>query len=388
MKILRKHLKIQRNLVPITSAVTLQRLSNGMVGIFVPLVILQEGGSLLAIAGYFLLRCLTKLAVSVPSFQLIQRRGAHLALGLSFALGVLQLTSILGFSATQHLAFLVAGAVCLGLADSLNDNSRHFYISRILKDNAKSSSLATMRIAGQAADLLGPALGGLIGVLFGSSVLLASALIVLATCFLPLRKMGKLQVLNPNAKTKFTLAGAPRRDIFANICFTADEAVGLLLWPIYLAVVLGSFATIGGVATISALATIIAVWIAGHRGDKGSSESVLRQGAFAMSVVNILKPLAVTPLSLSFTGSAYNASKEYMLNAWNANYYTRARRKGVQFNLAMEIACDIGYTTVWFFLFIIALLADDSRIFFITAFALSAVIIWGALFITRANRPG
>ncbi|MDP9212316.1 MAG: hypothetical protein M3N59_03505, partial [bacterium] len=150
---------------------------------------------------------------------------------------------------------------------------------------------------------------------------------------------------------------------------------------------LGTFGSIGAVAALTALVTMTVVWVAGHRGDRGRYEPVLRQGMFALSVTNLLRTVAVTPVPIALVGSAYMASREYFLNAWNATFYTHARRKGIQYIYAMETASGLAYTFVWSLVFALTLALDDVRALFIAAFALGAVVIWGTLLFTRISGP-
>jgi hypothetical protein len=376
--------RIQPRLVAIAQALMLQRLSNALVGIFIPLVIIQNGGPLWSVVGFYFVRSAVKFVLNFWVIKFIRSYGAHVGLGISFVFGGLQLASILGFARTHHLAFLVAGAVCFALIEAFNDNSRHLYISTAMEHASKSSSMATMELAGQIADFVGPLIGAVIGWLIGAEALLAVGLAVLGCSIFPLRKMGTLQV-DQASRIRFSMAGAPGRDVVANFCFCADEAIGVLLWPIYLAVILESFGYIGAVATGSALVAMGAVYVAGNRGDKGQDRAVLREGATGMSIVNLFRIMASSAVPIALVGGCYAAAKSYMQNAWNATYYTHAKSSGLQYMVAMEIACDAAYLIVWSILLGISLLAEDAQIFFLVAFILSAVIIWGTLLLTRQN---
>jgi len=238
-----------------------------------------------------------------------------------------------------------------------------------------------MEIMGQTADMTGPLIGAVIGTLFGTNWLLIVALIILGFSVIPLKKMGPMLKFDESTPLYFGFRGAPARDLFANFCFVADEAVCLLLWPVYLAVRLGNYIDIGSVTVIAGLAAIISVWIAGHRGDKGEDKSVLKQGAAGMSFANVLRIVALTPFSIAAVNVLYKSSQEYTLNALSSTTYSHMKREGLQYYSAMQFVTDIAYTGVWAILFTVLLISDDVKAFFTTAFILAAVSIWGVILI-------
>jgi hypothetical protein len=379
---IRNAFKIQQNLLHIAQAQAVYRLSINIVGVFIPFVILKHGGALWMVAGYYLLRSALKLVINFWFVKLIRHYGAHFGLGFGYVFAALQLASVLGFASTRDPIFLIFGAVSLGLADTFGDNSRHMYISQAMELTARSSSMATMEIMGQTADMIGPLIGAVIGEVFGTNWLLIVALIVLSFSVIPLKKMGPMLKFDESTPLYFGFRGAPAKDLFADFCFVADEAVCLLLWPVYLAVILGNYIDIGTVTVIAGLAAIITVWIAGRRGDKGQDKSVLRQGAAGMSLANVLRIAALTPFSIAAVNILYQSSQEYTLNALSSTTYSHMKREGLQYYSAMQFVTDIAYTGVWAILFTVLLISNDVKAFFTTAFILAAVSIWGVMLIT------
>lgn len=386
--VIKKALNIQHKLLYLAQTLAVYRFSKGMVGIFIPFVILQAGGTLPMVAAFYLILTAGKLLLNFPAMRLIRRFGAHFGLATGFTFEILQLGLIFGFVNTQDLTFIILGGASAAFADAFRDNGRHMFIPRILEDGTKSSSMATLEIMGRVADLLGPIIGAGIGILFGSDWLLIAALVVLVVTYFPLRQMGRLRAFDGTSPVRLTLKAAPKRDLVANFCQCSDEAIGLMVWPIYLAVFLGTFGSIGAVAAVTALVTMVVVWFAGRWGDQGRLEPVLRQGTYAISAINLFRTIAVTPVTIALAGSTYMASREYLLNAWNATFYTHARRKGLQYVFATETAAGLGYTFVWSVLFVLTLTLNDVRSVFVAAFLLAAVLIWGTFLFTRLDARG
>lgn len=386
--VVKKALKIQQNILYIAQTMTVYRFSKGMVGIFIPFVILQGGGTLLMVAGYYLLWTTGKLALNFPAIRLIQRYGSHIGLAVGFGLEIVQLACIFGFVSTQQLVFLISAGLVAAVAEAFSDNARHMFIPHVLQDRAKSSSIATFEIMGQAADFLGPIVGAAIGILFGGDWLLVVSLIVLAMTYFPIRRMGQVLTFKGTEPVRLTLRAAPKRDLVANAGQCSDEAIALMGWPVYLAIFLGAFGSIGAVGAATALVTMVVIWFAGRQGDRGRLVPVLKQGTFALSVTNLMRIIATTPPLAALVGSAYMASRQYTANPWNATYYTHVRRKGLQYLFAMETAASLGYTLMWGLLFILVLTIGDARWVFTAAFVVAAVAIWSTLLLTRLDARG
>lgn len=378
--------KLQKELVSVSLALNLFRLGSGMVGVFIPLVILRSGGQLWMIALFYLIYAFTKLCINYSAMKLILKRGAHVGLGLGFLFGVLQLFFILGYSISEIAVLLILSAASLAVMNAFVWNAQHLFISKVMDNITKSSNIATIEIAGKSLDVIGPIIGGLIGLYLGSSWLLIVASLIIVSTFIPLWNMGKLSIQKEKNTIKYNLSGAPTRDLTANFCFNVETTIGVMFWPIYLAIALKTFASIGAIAAIAAFASIITAWAAGHRGDKGHDRSVLKQGVTIVSIVNIARIFAYTPLTIGVVSSVYQSALAYLQNSWTSTYYYHAKNKGPQYIISMEIACDLAYVVVWGVLLSVILASSNASIFFIVAFIIAAIAAWGCLLISRQSK--
>lgn len=374
---------IQPNLAQVAWALNLYRLGNNIAGVFVPLIILKSGGKLWMISLFYLLYACIKLCINYPLMRVIQSKGAHFGLGAGFAFSILEIASILGYSHSHDLVFLIFAGVCLAFTNGFVWNAQHFFISRNMDSSTKSSRIASIEIYGRIFDIVGPIIGGFIGAAFGAGWLLVAAILCIAATLRPLTKMTRLAQMVESFHVRYGLRGAPKRDLVANFCFNIETTIGTMVWPIYLAVVITSFKSIGGIAAIAALAAIITTWAAGHRGDKGQDRSVLREGVTASSIVDVLRTLTVASGAITAIGAAYQATLAYFINPWTSTYYQHAQDKGPQYIISMEIACDLAYVTLWGLFFILVTTIHDTRIIFNIIFLVAAIAAWGCLLITR-----
>jgi hypothetical protein len=318
--------------------------------------------------------------------RIIQNKGAHFGLGAGFTFSIFEISSILGYSHSHSLVFLILASVSLAFTNGFVWNAQHFFISRNMNSATKSSSIASIEIYGRIFDIIGPIIGGFVGAEFGVDWLLVAAIICIATTIRPLTKMTSLSLAAKPVHIQYGLHGAPKRDLIANFCFNIESAIGNMIWPVYLAVIIASFKSIGGIAAVAAAAAMIATWVAGHRGDKGKDRSVLRQGVMASSIVDVLRTIATGPAAITAISAAYQSSLAYLINPWTSTYYQHAQDQGPQYIISMEIACDLAYVTLWGLFFILATTIHDTRIIFNIIFLLAASAAWGCLLITRQTK--
>jgi len=317
------------------------------------------------------------------AMKLIQAHGAHIGLGIGFLFGALQFLTIAAYSSQDSVWLLLIGALCLAVTNSFVWNAQHSFIAQVVEHSTKSSNLAKIEIVGKLFSIVGPLVGGIIGSLLGTPWLLTSAILVVLSTFAPLRHMRTIAKSQAPQIVRYNLSGAPRNDLVANFCFNVETTVSMMFWPIYLAVVIGNFHSIGIIATVGALAAAGAAWIAGWRGDRQKDRSVLRQGTVMISVVNLMRIFAQTPLTIGVVGALYQSSLAYLQNAWVSTYYHHAKYKGAQYIVSMEIACDAAYVFVWGILLALTLAVPDLRTLFIAAFGIAALAGLGCLLISK-----
>jgi MFS family permease len=385
-------LPLQRELHSITLALSLYGFAAALIGVFIPLIILQSGAPLSRVAEFYAIYALVKLILNYPAALIIQRYGAHVGLAGGFVAGAFQMLAILLYANTHSLPALALGAAALAITNAFLWNSQHIHISQIMDTATKSSSMATIEIVHQLTTVAAPLIGGLIAATIGPAWVLGIALGIALAALIPLHAVAALhrhtaRVATTNLpRLAYNLRGAPLRDIIANFFFNIDTAIGSLLWPVYLAVTISSYHGIGLISTLSATAAVITVWLAGRRGDQGHDRAVLRHGVIASSAIHLLRLDAATPLTITILSSGYRAALAYFQNAWVSTYYTHAKERGISYVMSMEIACDLAYASLWGLILVLSFSVTPAALFNI-CFVIAAAASWGCLLITRQAQP-
>jgi hypothetical protein len=278
---------------------------------------------------------------------------------------------------------LFAGAASLALTNAYLWNSTHIHISGAIESAGASSSMAVMGIGNQMAGIFGPLLGGIIAGVFGTPWLIVTALMFATAAFVPLRNIGNLGISEYVATpVRYTLTGAPWGDLAANFCFNFNASVGGTVWPIYLAVIIGTFRGIGAISAFAAMAAVVVIWVAGHRGDRGHDREVLFEGSAVSSASHVLRLAVSAPLGLSAVSALFQGALSYLSNAWTSTYYLHARQRGLPYIVSMEIACDISYAALWGMVYLLSL-AVSVGVMFVTTFLLAALASWGHMLMTK-----
>lgn len=376
------------DLVGITVSKLITTFGSELVVVFIPLLLLNTGLKLWQVCLFYVGYAISKLIVNYPSALIINRYGARLGLICGTAATALFMLLLTFYVAWQIGGLLIAMAIMLALQNSFTWNSQHLFISRAMNMERKSRDLATIESLIRIVAVFTPLAGGFIALFFGQVWLTAIATAIVFTSIIPIWRID--QQAGGHAthnQLKYSIKAAPLRDVVANFGFNAHGLVGMMVWPIYLAVFVPDFRTIGIVTTIAALIAIVVLQIAGRRADKGKTYRVLVEGTTASSFVHIIRIIASSnPITITVVSTLYDIVLGYQQNAWASLYYSHTREKGINYIMSMEIAGDMAYVVMWGVLGLVAFTTGDTS-FFTVAFGSAAVLAWLCLFMSRERRP-
>lgn len=376
-------IELQKELVGVTSTLSIYGFASELIGVFVPLLILRNGAALWHVPAFYVVYAVVKLCVNFPIAKyIVQRHGAHMALGAGLCATIGQMLALRAFVEWGSAWWLGLAAAMLACANATIWISQHLHIAAVAESATTSSSVATISVVGQLLSFIAPLVGGLIGSWLGSGALLAFAIACLLTAFIPLRLVGGLEANRLKEQSaeplRYSLASAPKRDLLANFCWNIETATGAFVWPIFLAVAIASYSSIGIITTVAGGLSIVVMWVAGKRGDRGADRRVLQEAALISSAANIARIFANATFALAAITAVYRCSVSYAQVAWSSSYYKRANQMGPQWVMAMEIVCDLAYLLLWSLLLLLSVTVT-SHVMFTVAFVMAGVCAWGCL---------
>ena len=367
-------------------ALAINNFAKGLVSVFVPLIILASGGTFSSVALFYLIYASAKFVINYFAMKSIQHSGASNGLFIGFFAGAVHLILITLYAKTSMFSLLMLAAVGLSIANAFCWNAMHLYFSSVLNQATTSGTMAKFDIVNKVLAATAPIVGASIAIYFGGITLLGISTSLTFLTLLPLRAMRRFEREYPIAKVplRFSLIGAPLRDVAANFCFNIEAATGWMLWPIFLAVVLGNYQSIGIIESIGLVIALAMVRIAGHLGDRGRNSSVLVQGSICCAIAHLLRLVVLSPIAIGVLESWYQCSAGYRDNAWTSRYYNNAAKQGINYIVSMEIACDVAY--VFLTLFFLWLIHTTSvLVTFHAVFILAACASFGTLLMKKAE---
>ena len=375
---------LHSDLVGITISSLIAGLGSGLVGIFLPLLLLNKGLELWQVCGFYVLYALSKLCINYPVTILINRYGARIGLvsGYGSMAGFMVLLTVYMFSGQSWSLLLMAPL--MALQNSFLWNSQHLHISRVMNESRKSRDIAMMANLGRIVGIFSPAIGGLVALTLGPAWLAGIAAAIILLAIIPVWHLDTLAGGHRVSENlSYNLKYAPVRDLVANFAFNSHTAVGVMVWPIYLAIFVPNFGKIGIIASVSTAIGVIVLHFVAKRGDKGKSYQVLIEGTAGSSAVHIGRILASSnPFTITVISALYDIALSYQQNPWTSLYYTHARKGGINYIMSMEIIGDLAYVFLFGTLGLIVYFYDGS-LFFTFAFGFAATVAWLCLFMRR-----
>ncbi len=375
---------LHSDLVSITVSSLIAGLGSGLVGIFIPLLLLNKGLDLWQVCGFYVLYAVSKLFINYPVTKLINQNGARIGLisGYASMTGFMALLTLYMVSGEQLTLLLMAPL--MALQNSFLWNSQHLHISRVMDESRKNRDIAMMANLGRVVGIFSPLIGGGVAILLGPAWLAGVASIIILLAIIPVWQLDKLAGGHKVSENlSYSLKHAPVRDLVAEFAFSSHTTVGVMVWPIYLAVFIPNFGQIGIIASVATAVSVIIVHFMAKRGDKGKSYQLLVEGTAGSSAVHIGRILASSnPVTITIISALYDVALSYQLNPWTSLYYTHTRKKGINYIMSMEIAGDLACVFLWGVLGTIAYFYHNN-IFFTFAFAFAAVVVWLCLLMSR-----
>lgn len=376
---------LHRDLVNITVANTLRHFGGALIEVFVPLLLIQHGLSLVGVSAFYLVYASVKLAVNYQAMRLTNRFGAKPSLIIARFMYIAYLLCLVLIvkGGPVELAWLMA--VMLALTNSFQWNAQHVHVSRVIDMERKGKDIARIDSIDMIAASIAPTVSAVLTIVFNSSwpAYLAIASILISTFWLrPIDNEagGHKQ----EEHISYNLSGAPKRDLIANFAFNIHTAIGGLVWPMYLAFTLPDIKSIGSVATIGALGSAVFLMFVGSRNDNIGTDKVLREGSVATFLAHLIRLVPASVASISVINIIWLLALRYQQNPWTSTYYAHTRQKGISYILSMEIACDLAYLVLFIGVFAILSLFGYQTGFAIL-FIIAAIISLACTKITPLN---
>lgn len=349
---------------------TMAGVGMGLVGLFVPIYLLELGNSAFMVIAWLLTHHLSLLL------------GAFLAIYISNVIGLVRCWYVRVVFVTILFTglFLLPNypAILFILAFISGMESAFFWIPyniltvRKTEDSTIGASLAFMSNVGSAVGLVVPGVAALLIIFYGYNLLFAIALVFILISIIPV-----LPLRHEKTSFKFNLSEI-RSIIHKNKHFVLPEILDNLgqdaqvIWTLFLFLTAFTVLDIGALGVLAGLVGMLVTHITGTLIDKWDKKMVVRFGAIATTIMwtlsYVIAIYSPTPILLYTVTVLRGFALGIFASAYGAIMLNRARSADAQFLVLREIPTILGRVIVFVITLLLLSINQFELAFLMVAF--------------------
>lgn len=345
------------------------QLAVNTVAIFLPLYVYEQAGSTAPVFVFFAAFYAVFIMLVWPAAKLTARIGYKHASLLSSPF-ILAFYLVLRSSTSIELTY--AAALLGGIGFITYWMGMNSEMARNSHSNHRSREAGIFFSMPKVAAILSPLFGGMILSVFGFEVLFGAATALVAVSYLPFLFSGEhFSGMDAEVRTVFNRRHAT--DFFTYFFRGITGLYGKVLWPLYVAVVIGGSLNIGGVGSIMSIGGVVAALIIGRIVTADNRGSIMILGGIITAATFIASAFIATPHTaflisfingVSFLAIAIPLYSAVMKNA--------TREDIIEYVAFREIALCCGRVTYLLISVAVFTLLPSSTAF-LTGFSLLAI---------------
>ena len=323
---------------------TVRGLASNLVTIFVPIYLYKLHYSIRAIMVYFMLASVFWGITQAPILRWSNRIGFNKAMGLGLlgeGLQILMLATITRYHWPLWLIALVWGIAISLYWPQLRANFTRSLLHRKVAPAVGTSSALLMLSLGVA-----PAIGGAIASWLGITLLYVIAMLCFAAAAAPLFT-GKELIKHE----EYTLRGIPWRkiwrDLIANMGSEVDAAIAANVWPLFIFLIVPTYAGVGLLSSMAVIASIIIAFYVGQRKQKEIT-GYLKNGAGVIGLTNAIRLVTQSVGQIAGINFFNGLGQAIAVTPFYSRYYQNAEREPLlPYVYAMQMTCVVGDVAVF-----------------------------------------
>lgn len=335
--------RIRREIKELYLSTLILNFGVAMILIFEPIYLYTIGLSLQRIVLFFILVYVLYLFIMPFGAMFARRFGYERSMAVSTFI----------YIAYYFVFYNIADAPALFyLAPLLYALQKTFYWPAYHADFARNADyhedareIASIDILVAVVAVVAPIVAGLILEFFGFAVLFAVASAVFLLSNLPL--MSSKEVFTPKPyhywqSYKDLLAKDTLKYFFGYLGY-GEEAIVLVLWPIFMVIVVGDLLNLGLIVAAAMLVTVLVALYVGKSADKGKKRVFLRLGTLIYSLVWFTRTIVSSVVGVLLVDTLSRVSKEVISLPVVAMTYERAQQRSIMRTLVFyEMSLAVG----------------------------------------------
>lgn len=327
----------------------LRSLAASMIGIFIPIYLLQVGLPFQHLFKFFIILEISQLSFIIPSFFLSYKFGIkHIILFSNpfFIVFYLMLLTLENFNWPLWLIACVGG-----IGNSLFWSGYHSDFSLFSDKKGRGKEISFVEIITKLVGVIGPIISGVILTIYGFPLLFVLVSIIFLLSAFPL-------FLSKETKSRISFS---LREIFSRkkigdyigfMSYGIESGVNIVVWPTFIfLLIFKEFYDVGFVTSISFALSLGFTFLFGEFCDLRRSLSI-KLGSLSNFLAWVIRSIVKTPLQVFLANSFYGISIASLRIPFNAITYDRADKRSV-FIMFREIFIHVGrlllYSTLFFF---------------------------------------
>lgn len=347
-----------------------------IVGLFVPIFLMEKGLSLTTIFLYLSFQYMLYIPICYSAMKFSARRGVKHTMLLSAPTIIIFFLILYNIDPIQKITSWVFVLFLMGIFNSLGTalywNGYHIEFSKFSKKkNAKQ--VGVINIVATASAALAPLIGALIISALGFQVMFIVVMAILFLSVFPLFLSKEIHV-----PFEFNLKDVVTKKTGSLVLPYFSEGVksiaSSIAWPILLYIIFVSYNNIGSIYTISHVAIIIFMWLVSHKITSKNKFSFLKIGAYIHAITMIIRVFIKNFFALNIIQAIGGVSWALIHIPFSSIFYDNTKKLGISSAVYFrELHLHMGRVagTLIFLILLFFLKPAD---------ALSGIIIVGAMF--------
>jgi len=340
----------------------IQFIANGLIGLFLPIFFLDKlNGRIELVFLYYLLGHLA-YAIFVPyGAQYLNKIGINNSLRISIIFWALYYVSLFFVDSNLYL-FLGLSIIILVILRMLFWVPYHVDVAEFTDRGDRGKEISILWGTETFVGVLMPVLAGFLLLEFSFNFVFIIAVIFYVLALIPYRKLPKIEekyswgyietfkkCFSPDIKKLF----------FSNMANGAENAVGLIIWPIFIFLLLdGNFFKVGALSSLIVFVTVILQLTVGKYTDVINKRKMLKYGSVFYATGWIAKIFVLTAGQIFIVGAYHSFALIFKNTPFGALNYEILADQGHyidEYTVVKEIAVQLGKVLILAFAIIVAI---------------------------------
>jgi hypothetical protein len=320
----------------------LRTLAIGMIGVFVPIYLYKNGYSLTAILVYYFMFYIFGIIADYLVAHLVALVGPKHVMRTSLLVQMLFSILLIHLDKLPFALPLLALFGCLG--STLYFIPYNVDFSKVKHRRHGGKEVGFTQVLEKMAAVLGPLLGGAAATYIAPTATFALSALAMFIATIILMLSPEAVQTRQHIKFKGLKVKENWRDFIAFSFFCAENAISILVWPIFLSLVVftsGVYIKLGVVSAAAALTAILVAMPLGKLLDNNKGAAMVRYGTMVNSAIHLLR-LATTNLGGAVFVSFANEPNTLVYRiAFLKGYYDKADDYP-GFRIAFLASCEMS----------------------------------------------